>query len=434
MIAEILATGDEIRSGALVDTNSAYIAEKIEETGINITRHNCVGDDEDELTAILLELAERADIIIVTGGLGPTLDDLSREAAARATGVSLVLDTKVLEKIENFFVSRQKKMPDSNTRQAMFPQGAAILENPIGTAPGFSLKIKQGTFFFLPGVPAEMRKMLNEQVVPRIKQEIKDPYYYETRTISTFGLGESALEDKLSGFSGLWPDIKLGFRASFPEVQVKLYQKNSNKKALVKEQEEAITWIKEKLGNKIVSLTGQPLATVVGNLLIQQKTTLAVAESCTGGLIASWLTDLPGSSEYFLLAAVTYANSAKESVLGVKKTTLEQWGAVHEETAIAMATGANKLSGSTYAIATTGIAGPAGGSPEKPVGTVYIALTGPQGTKAKHYFFPFAKRQLNKKIFAAQALNLLRLELLKTDEKEQKLTMATLSSNKNSNF
>jgi len=413
MIAEILATGDELRSGALVDTNSAYISEKIEELGIKITRHNCVGDDEDELTAILLELAERADIIIVTGGLGPTLDDLSREAAVRAAGVSLILDRKVLEKIESFFVSRQKSMPANNTRQAMFPQGAVILENPIGTAPGFSLKIGRGTFFFLPGVPAEMRKMLNEQVIPRIKRKVKDPYYYKTKTISTFGLGESALEDKLSAFPELFPGIKLGFRASFPEVQIKLYQKNRNKNALIKEQEEAITWIKEKLGRKIVSLTGQPLATVVGDLLIKQKATLAVAESCTGGLIANWLTDRPGSSEYFLLAAVTYANSAKQRVLGVAQKTLEQWGAVHEETAIAMAVGAKKLSGSTYAIATTGIAGPTGGSPEKPAGTVYIAFAGPQETKARHYFFPFGKRRLNKKIFAAQALNLLRLELLK---------------------
>ena len=412
MIAEVLATGDEIRSGALVDTNSAYISEKIEELGINITRHNCVGDDENELSTILLELADRADIIIVSGGLGPTLDDLSREAAARAAGIPLKLDSKVLEKIENFFVSRQINMPDNNFRQAQFPQGAEILENPIGTAPGFSLKIGRGTFFFLPGVPTEMRKMLNEQVIPRIRRELKVPYYYETKTISTVGLGESALEEKLSDFPGLFPDLKLGFRASFPEVQVKLYQKNSDECALVREQEKAITWIKEKLGRKIISLTGQPMATVIGDLLVQQKATLAVAESCTGGLIANWLTDQPGSSDYFLLAAVTYANAAKQNVLGVPPTILEKWGAVHEETAKAMATGVKKLSNATYAIATTGIAGPAGGSPEKPVGTVWIALAGPSGIKSKHYFSPFGKRRLNKKIFATQALNLLRLELL----------------------
>ncbi len=414
MIAEILATGDELRSGALVDTNSAYIAEKIEEIGIKITRHSCVGDNEDELTAVLLEIGERADIIIVTGGLGPTLDDLSREAAAKATGVSLILNPKALEKIESFFVSRQKNIPRNNTRQAMFPQGSKILENPIGTAPGFSLKIRSGTFFFLPGVPAEMRKMLNEQVIPRLKQDLQDPFHYKTETISTFGLGESALEEKLDNFADSFPGIKLGFRASFPEVQIKLYQKNRDEYALDKEKRLAISWIQKKLGNKITSLNGQPLATVVGKLLLQQKTTLAVAESCTGGLIANWLTDRPGSSGYFLMSAVTYTNDAKIKVLGVPPEILERWGAVHEETAKAMALGAQKISGADYAIATTGIAGPDGGSPEKPVGTVCIALAGSHGVvKSKRYFFSFAKRLLNKKIFAAQALNLLRLELEK---------------------
>ncbi|MEA1923355.1 MAG: competence/damage-inducible protein A [Pseudomonadota bacterium] len=412
MIAEILATGDEIRSGALIDSNSAYIAEEIEALGIKITRHNCVGDDENELTTILLELAGRADIIVVTGGLGPTIDDLGRDAAARAAGVSLELDNGVLKKIESFFISRQKIMSDNNTKQALFPQGATILENPIGTAPGFSLKIGRGTFFFLPGVPAEMRKMLKQQVIPRIRLDPKESYHYKTATISTFGLGESALEEKLSEFSTLFPGIKLGFRASFPEVQIKLYQKNSDEKALVKEQEEATGWIKEKLENKIVSLTGQPMATVVGDLLIQQQATLAVAESCTGGLIADWLTDRPGSSDFFLLSAVTYANDAKEKILGVEHTILKKFGAVHTKTAKAMAAGVQKLSGATYAIATTGIAGPAGGSPEKPVGTVYLGLAGPSGSKSRHFFSAFGKRRLNKKIFAAQALNLLRLELL----------------------
>lgn len=413
MIAEILATGDELRSGALVDTNSAYIAEKIEEIGIKINRHHCVGDDEDQLTTILLELGQRADIIIVTGGLGPTLDDLSREAAARAVGVSLIPNKEVLEKIKSFFSSRKKAMPDNNARQALFPQGATILENPIGTAPGFSLQIGRGTFFFLPGVPAEMRKMLNRQVIPQIRLEIKDPDHYNTETISTFGLGESALEERLKGFSNQFPEIKLGFRASFPEVQVKLYQKKSSEKALKIEKELALNWIREKLGHKITSLSGQPLASVVGNLLIQKQATLAVAESCTGGLIANWLTDRPGSSNYFLMAAVTYTNAAKQKILEVSPETLEKWGAVHEETAKAMALGAKKVSGANYAIATTGIAGPEGGSLEKPVGTVCIAVAGPQGVTSNRYFFPFGKRLLNKKIFAAQALNMLRLELLK---------------------
>lgn len=253
--------------------------------------------------------------------------------------------------------------------------------------------------------------MLAEQVVPRLNRKIKDPFFYRTRTISTFGLGESTLEERLIDFADFFPGIKLGFRASFPEVQVKLYQKNREEKALLEEQEAALIWLKEKLGRKIVSLSGQPLTKVIGDLLLEQKATLAVAESCTGGLMADWLTDRPGSSAYFLLGAVTYANSAKEKILGVAPDILVKWGAVHEETAAAMARGVRKISGADYGLATTGIAGPDGGSPEKPVGTVCIALAGPDGVTSKRYLFPFGKRRLHKKIFAAQALDLLRLTL-----------------------
>jgi len=412
MIIEILATGNELLSGALVDTNSAYISEKIGEIGILAARHTLVGDDEDALGATFKELSNRAEIVIVTGGLGPTRDDLSREVAARVTGVALELDQVSLARIEQFFIARGRKAPKNNQIQARFPAGAEILENPIGTAPGFALKINRSTFFFMPGVPAEMRKMLKEQVIPRITKIIRDPYYYECKTISTYGLGESALEEKLDGFLDLFPDIDLGFRASFPEVQVKLYQKNSSQKELIKEQQEAVNWIREKLGEKIISLNGASLATVVAELLINKNATLAVAESCTGGLIANLLTNIAGSSEYFILSAVTYADIAKQKILGVRSEILKEYGAVHEETAKAMAAGARELSGATYAISTTGIAGPAGGSPEKPVGTVCIGLAGPTGVISKRYHFLFGKRLLNKKIFTAQALNLLRRELL----------------------
>ncbi len=411
MIVEILATGNELLSGALVDTNSAYISEKIGEIGLMATRQTLVGDDESVLESTFAELANRADIIIVTGGLGPTRDDLSREIAARSAGVELELDQPSLAKIEDFFLARGKKAPQNNRIQAQFPAGAEILENPIGTAPGFALKIKRGTFFFMPGVPAEMRKMLKEQVLPRIKKMLKDPYFYECKTISSFGLGESALEERLDGFSERFPDIDLGFRASFPEVQVKLYQKKRSHKDLVNEQQAAVNWIKERLGEKIVSLDGKSLAATVGKLLIDKKVTLAVAESCTGGLIANLLTNNAGSSEYFILSAVTYADSAKQKILGVKPETLEKYGAVSEETAKEMAAGARRLAGAAYAIATTGIAGPTGGSPEKPVGTICIACAGPDSIISKRYHFAFGKRQLNKKIFTAQALDILRREL-----------------------
>ncbi len=413
MIVEILATGNELLSGALVDTNSAYISEKIGEIGIMAACHTLVGDDEGKLKSTFEELSNRADIIIVTGGLGPTRDDLSREIAARAAGVKLELDQVSLDRIEQFFIARGRKAPKNNQIQAQFPVGAEILENPIGTAPGFTLKINRGTFFFMPGVPAEMRKMLNEQVIPRITQLIEDPYFYECKTISTFGLGESALEEKLEGFLEHFLGIDLGFRASFPEVQVKLYQKKKSQTALLKEQKEAVNWIEERLGEKIISLDGNSLAAVVGKLLVDKKATLAVAESCTGGLIANLLTNNAGSSEYFILAAVTYADIAKQKILSVPPETLEKYGAVHVETAMAMAAGARKLSGATYALATTGIAGPSGGTSEKPVGTVCIGLAGPEGVTSKRYHFSFGKRLLNKKIFTAQALDILRRKLLK---------------------
>ncbi len=414
MIIEILATGNELLSGALVDTNSAYISEKIGEIGLMATRHTLTGDDITELNSVFTELSNRADIIIVTGGLGPTRDDLSREVAARAAGVELELDQTSLERIEQFFTARGKTAPKNNRIQAQFPAGSEILENPIGTAPGFALKINRGTFFFMPGVPAEMRKMLNEQVIPRISKLIKDPYSYECKTISTFGLGESALEEKLAGFSECFPDIDLGFRASFPEVQVKLYQKNRSQQALLKEQKEAVDWIIKRLENKIISTDGTSLAAVVGKLLADRKATLAVAESCTGGRIANLLTNNAGSSEYFIMSAVTYTDTAKQKILGVSSETLKKYGAVHEATAKEMAAGARKLAGASYAIATTGIAGPTGGSPEKPVGTICIGIAGPDGVSAERYQFSFGKRLLNKKIFTAQALEILRRELLKS--------------------
>ncbi|MCK5679284.1 competence/damage-inducible protein A [bacterium] len=412
MIAEILATGNELLSGALVDTNSAYISEKLVETGLEITRHTLVGDDAVELGATLTELAARADIIIVTGGLGPTRDDISRDVAARTAEVPLQLDMNSLKKIENFFATRGKGIPKSNHRQAQFPSGAEILENPIGTAPGFSLKINRGTFFFLPGVPVEMRKMLSEQVIPRITKMIKTPFFNRCKTISTYGFGESALEEKLDGFQDCFPGIDLGFRASFPEVQIKLYQKERNQATLMEKQQQALNWIKKRLGQKIISFDGFSLATIVGDLLTRQKATLAIAESCTGGLVANLLTNNAGSSDYFILSAVTYADLAKKKILGVAPEIINEFGAVHEETAKAMANGARKLAGSTYAISTTGIAGPTGGSPEKPVGTICIGLATPSGVTSKRYLFTFGKRKLNKMIFAAQAFDMLRKELL----------------------
>ena len=409
MQAEILATGDEIRTGALVDSNSALIAEQVEQNGIEVTRHLAVGDDLAMLVAVLKEIGGRADAAVVTGGLGPTQDDLSAEAAAQAAGVSLVPDARALEEIEAFFRKRGRPMSESNRKQAFFPQGARCLYNALGTAPGFQMRIGRCTFFFLPGVPHEMRAMLHEQVLPALNAlQGAAPLFRLTRVVSTFGLPESIVGERVAAIASVFPDIKLGLRAKFPEIQVKLYLNSSDSAQGEATLAEAVQWARERLTPNVFSVNERSMAAEVGELLRQRGATLAVAESCTGGLIANWLTNTPGASDYFLFAGVVYANDSKVKVLGVSAETLAQKGAVDEETARQMAEGVRRAGGATYGLATTGIAGPGGGSVEKPVGTICSALAGPEETISRRLALSFGQRQMNKQMFAMLALDLLR--------------------------
>jgi len=340
MIAEVLATGDEIRTGALVDSNSAYIARKLEEAGVEVVRHSCVGDDPESIASILQEIAGRSDIAVVTGGLGPTDDDLTAAAAAEAAGVELVLDPQALDSVTAFFKVRQRPLTRSGKKQAMLPAGASCLINPVGTAPGFQLKLERCQLFCLPGVPFEMRQMLAHEVIPRLVQlQGQARSVRRVRTLSTFGLTESAIAGRLAGFEDRFPRIKLGLRTKFPEIQVKLYGSDTDGRRLRSHLNEAGCWVGQQLGNRIFSNTGESLEQAVGHLLRTRKATLAVAESCTGGLIADLITDVPGSSDYFVFSAVTYANQAKINILGVDAEILDSYGAVSEETAEEMARG-----------------------------------------------------------------------------------------------
>jgi nicotinamide-nucleotide amidase len=414
MIAEILATGDEIRTGALVDSNSACIARKLEAAGVEVVRHTSVGDQPDSLVAILGEIARRADVAVVTGGLGPTDDDLTTAAAARAAGVELVLDPRALDSLEAFFKARQWALSPANKKQALLPAGANCLMNPVGTAPGFQLKIERCDMFFLPGVPFEMRQMLAAEVLPRLVQlQGQGRGVRLVKTLSTFGLGESATAERLEGFGERFPHIKLGFRAKFPEIHVTFYASGPDEDELRSQLSRAEDWVTQQLGNKILSNAGESLEQVVGKLLRTRNETLAVAESCTGGLIADLITEVPGSSDYFKCSAVTYANSAKINVLGVASGTLDLHGAVSEETAGEMARGVQRISGASYGLATSGIAGPGGGTDDKPVGTVCIGLATLDSVSTRRYHFTLDNRRMNKRIFAAVALNFLRRELLK---------------------
>ena len=413
MKAEILATGDEIRTGALVDSNSGYISEKLEENGIEVVRHTSVGDDLPILVSTLREIGDRADVAVVTGGLGPTTDDLSAEAAATASGVELVLDDQALENVESFFKKFNRPMTDSNRKQALLPRGCQILYNPVGTAPGFSLIIGRCRFYFLPGVPYEMKRMLPEHVIPDVLSLQGDAAMHNrVKTITTFGLPESLAGEKVAGVEAAFPGIKLGLRASFPQIQVKLYGRDRNAVLLDQRLAEAGQWTLERLGKNVISENGEPMEAVVGRFLSEKAATIALAESCTGGLIANWLTNVAGSSGYFLFSGVTYSNQAKINVLGVKPETLEKHGAVHEETAREMAVGARRAAGATFGLSTSGIAGPDGGTEDKPVGTVCVGFAGPDRSFGRRLYFPFGKRLMNKKIFTMAALDILRKEIM----------------------
>jgi competence/damage-inducible protein CinA-like protein len=412
MIIEILATGDEIRTGAAIDSNSAHIAQVLEQAGLEAIRHTCVGDDMDMMVSIIKEIGSRADVSVVTGGLGPTSDDITAEAAAKAKGVERVLNRSALGVVENFFKTRKRTISPSNQKQAMLPKGAEFLNNPIGSAAGFLLKIDKCWFFFVPGVPFEMQRMLSDEVLPRIEKLYgRMDELSLVKTISTFGLTESETGELLDGLSAEFPEIIPGFRSKFPEIQVKLYIRGKDDHVLHKILEKASQWVLGKLRENIFSMNGSSMEAVVGRLLSGKKATLAVAESCTGGLISHMLTNVPGSSSYFHFSGVTYSNKAKTKVLGVSNEVLQRNGAVHQETVKKMAQGVRRVAGTTYGLATSGIAGPDGGTDEKPVGTLCIGLATPHDVKGFRFFFPFNTRLMNKKIFTMKALDLLRREL-----------------------
>lgn len=413
MIAEILSTGNEVLSGTVVDTNAAFIAQKLEEAGIEVRRHLCVGDDMDDLVAAVLEIAGRADVALMTGGLGPTGDDLTGEAVAKAAGKPLVFSEEAHRSVAAFFEARGGQMREADAKQAMLPEGAICIANDVGSAPGFVVIVGNCRVFAMPGVPHEMKKMVTDFVLPYIERLASGTHLHAaTRTVSVFGLPESEVGRQMQGFNKTFPDLRYGIRVKFPEIYVKVTARLSDAAAAIHRAEAAAGWVREAIGGPAFSADGVPLEAETARLLKEGGATVAVAESCTGGLVADLLTSVPGSSAYFLFAAVTYANQAKIDVLGVPPETIETYGAVSEETARAMAEGVRHLAGATYGIATSGIAGPDGGTAEKPVGTVCIGIATPDKTDAMRLRLSFQNRAMNKRIFAFVAMEALRQEML----------------------
>ncbi len=413
MKAEILSTGNEVLTGAVNDTNSAWLASKLIESGIAMERMVCVGDDVKAIAAALSESAERADIVLVTGGLGPTDDDLTARAAALAADDRIVMNRTALLEIQNYFKEKGWNMPEINRKQAELPSKACIIENTAGTAPGFYMDMANCLLVFMPGVPLEMKRMFKTGVKSLIEKRsgLKEKILLEKITI--FGLPEAEVNIRLREFNENFSGLILGFRANFPLIEVKLFCETAkdHEHCDNSSMKDAKNWVAAKLGRRVVSREGLSMEEEVGRLLTAKKATIAVAESCTGGLIADMLTNIPGSSDYFLFSGVTYSNYAKVNILGVHEDTIIKNGAVHEDTAMQMAKGARKVSNATYGISTSGIAGPGGGTIEKPIGTVCIGIAGPDFARAKRYIFSFSERSMNKKMFAITALELLRREL-----------------------
>jgi len=414
MIAHILSTGDEVLLGDIIDTNSAFLCQGLKDMGIEVQKIMAVGDDIESIANVIEEISLHADICLVTGGLGPTRDDLTALACSRAAGRKLELNQQALASMQSYFAKRGFVLNKDNEKQAMLPETSRVLINHNGTAPGFYMKINNCLFYFMPGVPSEMKIMFEREIKQVLADEfsLNDDILIERLTV--FGLPESRVGSLLKEFKTKFPRMRLGFRADFPVIEVKIILMNSdkdNKKAL-SDLAKAKQWAIDQLENKVVSTQGLSIAQELGQLLTKEKKTLAIAESCTGGLISNMVTDVAGSSDYFLFSGITYSNDAKINILNVKKQTIVEYGAVHEKTALEMAQGARLKAGADFAISTTGIAGPGGGTKEKPVGMVCIGLAGPSVLMAKTYQFSFGDRGRNKKMFAMMALELLRRHLV----------------------
>ena len=381
MKAEILAVGTELLMGQIANTNAQYISSRLPDVGIGVYYHDVVGDNPERLKQSLSLALSRSDVIILTGGLGPTRDDLTKETVAGMLGRKLVLDQESLDVMEEFFKKRCKRMTDNNMKQAYLPEGCIIIRNKNGTAPGCIIEDNGKVVVMLPGPPSEMKPMFDETVMPYF--QARSEYRLESRFLRIFGIGESAVEDMLLDLIDNQTNPTIAPYAKDGEVTLRLtamYDKNSIGEDIIGPVEAEI---RRRLGDAVYSSDNSSLDEIAARLLIDSGKTLSVAESCTGGMVSSRLTDMPGISAVFDRSIVTYSNRAKMEELGVSRETLDIYGAVSEQTAREMAEGVRRISGTDIGISVTGIAGPGGGSDEKPVGLVFTALAHRDGTAVR---------------------------------------------------
>jgi len=411
MKAEIITIGDEILIGQIVDTNSAWMAQKLNSIGVAVKQISSVSDNKEHIIEALDEAAGRADIIFITGGLGPTKDDITKNTLAEYFSSKMIVDQAVLDNVNRLFASFGAKVSAVNEKQAEVLEVAEILMNKYGTAPGMWISKGEKVFISLPGVPYEMKSLLSDEVIPRIKERFEMPAIVH-RTVLTQGIGESFLAEKIAEWATSLEamSISLAYLPSPGMVRLRLSAVGKNGNELDKRIETKVEELKTLIPKYIFGTENEKLEKIIGEMLIESGNTLATAESCTGGYIAHKITSMPGSSKYFKGSIVAYSNEVKADVLGLDKRLIEDHGAVSEQVALAMAVNVKDLYKSDYSISCTGVAGPDGGTTEKPVGTVWIALAAPDKVTAKKFLFG-DNRERNIQITAVTALNMLKKEI-----------------------
>jgi nicotinamide-nucleotide amidase len=408
--AELLTIGDEILYGQIVDTNAQWMSVELDKVGIKVIRKTSVGDQEQEILTAFAEAEKRADIILITGGLGPTSDDLTKPLLSKYFNCELVMNEEALAEVTAFFKSRGREMTEMNRQQAALPSACTKITNPIGTAPGMWFDRKGKIFMSMPGVPHEMKKMMTERVIPKLRETFRMPVI-QHKVIRTIGIGESFLADKISVWEKSLPThIKLAYLPSLGEVKLRLTGFGEDAASLEKE----INILAEKLlplaSEYVYGYGDEPIEVVIGKMLRDRKLTLSMAESCTGGYLSHLITSVPGCSDYFLGSMVPYAYEIKMRQLGVKPEVLEKYGAVSEQTIIEMANIVRAKFNTDIGVATSGIAGPGGATPEKPVGMVWIAYSDKHQTVTKKLQIS-QDRAINIRMASMAVLNLIRMSL-----------------------
>jgi nicotinamide-nucleotide amidase len=408
MIVQLLLTGNELMSGDIVDSNSALIAQYFTESGIAIHLKTTVGDNLQQLVDNIQRISKQSDILLINGGLGPTIDDMTAKALAIATNDALIENSSALKHLSAWCKQRGLTMNQANRKQTILPGKCEIIPNPTGSAVGFYLWRENCLIICTPGVPGELRHMLNDTIIPLIQNTFPDIQPVSTTRLQAFGIGESTFQQMINENLPDWPDeIELGFRAGAPLLEIKLTSHNSQE---IEQKMLFVDKVKSLLGDHYIGENNSTLPRTLIKLLTASGKTLTTAESCTGGLIASMLTEVPGASAVFEAGFVSYSNAMKQKLLDVSAQTLAQFGAVSEAVVLEMARGALAKSGADYAIAVSGIAGPDGGSEEKPTGTVWIAWGSKDHLQSRQFLLRYP-RKLFQTMSAATGLDLIRREL-----------------------